>query len=144
MRKKVVGLFCGAILMGFSVGIVATIANGKIQGLNVVAETKRQDNSLVSWDYGKEAVTISEHERAILDNNVWSCTEDGKIYVYCCNTKETMEIYEENAKEYLSLPQGTYKLYSLQSDGSRMDVSAYLSVETYYDGTEQEGVISIN
>lgn len=142
MRKRVLGLFCGAILLGLSVGITATIANGKIQASNTSAETKKQDNSLVMWDYGKEAVTVSENERAVLDEDVWSHSEDGKIYVYCCDTKETMELCRENVKEYLSLPKGTYKLYCV-NDGNREDVSSYLSVETYFDGTEQNGVISV-
>lgn len=107
-----------------------------MQSSNVSVETKKQDNSLVMWDYGKEAVTVSAHERAVLDDDVWKHTEDGKIYVYCCNTKETTDIHEQNVGEYLSLSQGTYKLYCVQSDGSRTDLSSYVSVENYYNGTE--------
>lgn len=143
MKRKIRYALAGVMILGVGVGIVVTISNGKKQISNTLIETNKPDNSLVYWDYGKEAVTVTEHERAVLDEGVWNYTKEDTIYMYCCDTKEIRELRKEDVNEYISLPEGTYKLYYIKDEGSQEDISSFLSVETYYNGTEEEGIIPV-
>lgn len=143
MRKKVFSLFLGITAGALVVGIAIFTANGKKRDINSTTQvSERADDSLVAWDYGDNVVTIGESDRMDV-SNLWKHTEEMPVYVYCFDTKETTQISKEQAKDFVTLPKGTYKVYCQQEDGHREDVSSYISVETYFDGTEQGGIISL-
>lgn len=144
MRKRVFYSFLSITVGALVVGIAIYTANEKKRDINPTTQvSKKADDSLVAWDYGDNVVTIGENERMDV-SNLWDHTEETSAYVYCFDTKETTQINKEHAKDFIALPEGTYKVYCQQEGGDREDVSSYISVVTYFDGTEQGGIISLH